>query len=302
MTDTEKGRLVVLPIALALAGGLAWAGSHGGWTVGGIPLFALLVVVALVVQWVVFVPSYLAGTERFYDLTGSLTYLALTALALALGPPADTRSWLLAALVAIWAARLGSFLFRRISAAGSDRRFDEMKASFVRFLVAWTLQGVWVCFTAGAALAVIASDSSARWGALSWAGLTLWVAGFTVEAVADRQKSRFRSRPENEGRFISSGLWAWSRHPNYFGEIVLWLGVALLALPALRGWQHATLLSPVFVTLLLTKVSGIPPLEEHADDKWGDDAEYRAYKSGTPVLVPRPPRTDGGSGGSPSPG
>jgi len=289
MAETKKG-LLVLPIALALVGCLAWAGSQGGATVGAVPLFAALVVVALVVQWVVFVPSYLARTERFYDLTGSLTYLTLAALALALGPPADTRSWVLATLVAVWAARLGSFLFRRISSAGSDRRFDEMKTSFVRFLVAWTLQGVWVCFTAGAALAVIASDRTAPWGLPSSAGLTLWAVGFTIEVVADRQKSRFRSRPENEGRFISSGLWAWSRHPNYFGEIVLWIGVALVAIPALSGWQYVTLLSPVFVTLLLTKVSGIPLLEERADATWGDDPEYRAYRSRTPVLVPRPPR------------
>jgi steroid 5-alpha reductase family enzyme len=111
--------------------------------------------------------------------------------------------------------------------------------------------------------------------------------GFALEAVADQQKRRFRERPENAGRFIATGLWAWSRHPNYFGEILLWTGVALVALPALDGWQLATLLSPVFVTLLLTRVSGVPLLEERADARWGDDPEYLAYKKRTPLLVPR---------------
>lgn len=290
MTEPERKRLLVLPAALALLAGLASAGSDGGAQAGGLPLFALCAALAVGIQWIAFVPAWLWRTERFYDLTGSLTYLTLTGVALFLGPPADARSLLLGALVAVWAARLGSFLFRRILDAGSDERFDEIKTSFVRFFVAWTLQGVWVCFTMGAALAVMTSDGAGPVGALGWVGLALWLAGFVTEVVADRQKRRFRSHPENAGRFISTGLWAWSRHPNYFGEIVLWTGVAVIALPALQGWQHLTLVSPVFVTLLLTQVSGIPMLEERADERWGGEPEYEAYKVGTPVLVPRPPR------------
>ena len=290
MTEAEKKRLLVLPVALALLAGLAWAGSQGGAAFGAIPLFALCVALALAMQWVAFVPAYLGRTERFFDLTGSLTYLTLTAVALSLGPPPDTRSGLLAVLVVVWAARLGSFLFRRVVAQGSDRRFDEIKTSFLRFFVTWTLQGVWVSFTMGAALAAITSDRSVPLGPLGWAGLALWVGGFGMEVVADQQKAHFRSRPENEGRFIASGLWSWSRHPNYFGEIALWTGVAVLALPALAGWQYVTLLSPVFVAFLLIKVSGLPQLEGRADAKWGGDPEYEAYKAETPVLVPRPPR------------
>jgi steroid 5-alpha reductase family enzyme len=236
---------------------------------------------------VAFLPAYRLRTERFYDLTGSLTYVALIALALGLGPAAVARSMLLAAMVVSWAARLGLFLFTRIRAEGADRRFDEIRGSFVRFFVAWTLQGVWVCFTAGAALAAITGGSRAPLGILDAIGFAVWVVGFAIEAMADQQKRRFKARPENAGRFISTGLWGWSRHPNYFGEIVLWIGVALVALPALEGWQLATLVSPVFVTLLLTRVSGVPLLEQRADARWGDDPEYGAYKARTPVLVPR---------------
>ena len=286
MTETEKRRLAVVPISLALTGGLAWAGGSDGSVVGGIPLFAICAGTAILLQWLVFVPAYRLRTERFYDLTGSLTYIALTALALGLGPAADTRSMLLGVMVVAWAGRLGLFLFTRILADGVDRRFDEIRGSFVRFFVAWTLQGVWVCFTAGAALAAITGGHRAPLGVLDAIGLAMWSVGFAIEAVADQQKRRFKSRPENAGRFIATGLWAWSRHPNYFGEILLWTGVALVALPALEGWQLVTLASPLFVTFLITRVSGVPLLEQRADARWGDDPEYRAYKARTPVLVP----------------
>ncbi len=285
---TDK-RLALLPLALAAVAGLAWAGSQGGVAVGTIPLFTLCVALAVGIQWIAFVPAYRMRTERFFDLTGSLTYLTVTAVAMGLGPGADGRSGLLAALVGVWAARLGSYLFGRIRAEGSDRRFDQIKTSFSRFFVAWTLQGVWICFTAGAALAAMTSSRPAPLGGVALGGLALWIGGFGIEVIADRQKSAFRARPENRDNFITSGLWAWSRHPNYFGEIVLWTGVAIIATPALQGWQYVTLVSPVFVTLLLTKVSGINLLEERADAKWGGDPEYESYKNSTPVLVPKLP-------------
>ncbi len=154
----------------------------------------------------------------------------------------------------------------------------------------WTLQGLWVSLTLVAALAAITTMERKDLDAFALAGVLVWVAGFAVEATADAQKNRFRADRATKGRFISSGLLAWSRHPNYFGEIVLWVGVAIIALPVLRGWQWVTLISPVFVTLLLTRVSGVPLLEQKADATWGGEADYEFYKARTPVLVPRPPR------------
>ena len=237
-------------------------------------------------------PAYLLQTERFYDLTGSLAYISVTALAVALGPALDARSILLLVLVVAWAARLGTYLVRRIHKAGKDDRFDALKPSFVRFLAAWTLQGLWVSLTLAAALAAITTTVREPLGIVAWAGVAVWVAGFAIEAVADLQKSRFRADPANRGRFIRHGLWAWSRHPNYFGEIVLWVGVAFIAVPVLGGWQWVTLVSPAFVALLLTRVSGVPLLEQKADATWGGEAGYEAYKARTPVLVPRPPSAD----------
>lgn len=279
-----------LLLILVIGAAIAWAGSQHGQVVAGVPLFALCTAVAFAIQWVVFVPSNAFQTEHYYDLTGSLTYVSLVVLSLVLGSGPDPRTWLLAALVAVWALRLGSFLFVRVKQDGSDGRFDVIKPDFPRFLMTWTLQGLWVVLTLSCALAAMTSASLRPMGAFAAVGASIWAIGFVIEVVSDRQKRTFRADPTHEGRFITTGLWAWSRHPNYFGEILLWLGVAVIAFPVLRGAQLATLISPVFVYLLLTRVSGVPMLESRGKRRWGDDPEYRAYKARTPVLVPRPPR------------
>ena len=187
----------------------------------------------------------------------------------------------------IWALRLGTFLFRRIQKAGKDDRFDEIKPSFIRFLNAWTIQGLWVTFTAATALIGITTLARKDIGVFAVIGFLVWVFGFAFEVIADAQKSRFNADTANKGKFIHTGLWAYSRHPNYFGEIVLWIGVAIIAIPVLQGWQWIAMISPLFVTFLLTRVSGVPMLEDKADKKWGGQADYEAYKKNTPVLIPR---------------
>jgi steroid 5-alpha reductase family enzyme len=159
----------------------------------------------------------------------------------------------------------------------------------LQFLLAWTLQGLWVLLTAAAALAVITGGVSKPLGLVGAIGIAIWAAGLLIEIVADQQKSQFKKDPANKGKFIGTGLWAWSRHPNYFGEIVLWVGMAIVAIPVLQGWQWATLISPVFVYFLLTKVSGVPMLEDAADERWGGQDDYEDYKRRTPVLFLKPP-------------
>jgi steroid 5-alpha reductase family enzyme len=289
MDTAEKRSVLGIPIILLIAAGIAFAGSQGGYKVLGLPLFALCVALAFVIQWVAFIPAFLKQTEAYFDLTGSITYISVVVVAVILRPSFDARAMLLLGMVAVWAIRLGSFLFRRIRAAGEDRRFREIKPSFVRFLLTWTLQGLWVTFSLAAALAAMTSIVRVELGPIALGGFLVWVLGFGFEVIADQQKRRFTARPENAGRFINVGLWSWSRHPNYFGEIVLWIGVAIVALPVLSGFQYLTLISPVFVILLLTRISGIPMLEAHADEKWGGQADYEAYKAKTSVLIPIPP-------------
>ncbi len=273
--------------AVAVAGGMAAAGSHGGIAVGGVPVFALCVALAFVLQWVAFVPAWIWRTERYFDLAGSGTFLILVLVAVSARGAADARSLAIAAMVAIWAVRLGAFLFARIRRQGFDRRFDRIKGDPARFFLTWTLQGLWVSLTLSAALGAVTAAAAAPLGWPAAAGVAIWGAGFIVEVAADAQKRRFRRLPGNADSFIASGLWARCRHPNYLGEILLWTGVAVTALPALAGWRYVTLASPVFVWLLLTRVSGIPLLEAQADRKWGADPAYRAYQARTPLLVPR---------------
>ena len=287
MNTDDRNALIAFPILVLIGLFVAWAGSQGGVLFAGLPLFALAVGLIFLIQWVAFVPAYLGQTEKFFDLTGSLTYISVTILALLLSTGADARSFLLAGLVIVWAVRLGTFLYGRIHKAGKDDRFDELKPSFFRFLNVWTIQALWVTFTAAAALVAITTTTRRELDVFAIVGLLVWAIGFGFEVVADAQKSRFNADPANKGRFINTGLWSRSRHPNYFGEIVLWLGVAIIALPVLQGWQWVALISPVFVTILLTRVSGVPLLEAKADKKWGGQKVYETYKKNTPVLIPR---------------
>ena len=281
--------LIGIVVAVLVGGLVAWAGGDGAATVGPVSVVLLCAAVAYGVNWLAFVPAYLGQTERFYDLTGTATYLTVVVLALVLGG-GGARPVLLASLVVVWSLRLGSFLVARIAKDGSDGRFDAIKPRPMRFLLTWTMQGLWVVLTASCALAAMTAERDEGIDVFAVVGAAIWLFGMAIEVVADQQKRAFRSEAANEGRFIDVGLWAWSRHPNYFGEIVLWVGVAVVALPALSGWQYVTLISPVFVALLLTRISGVPMLEARARKRWGEQPEFRAYVERTPVLVPRPPR------------
>ena len=265
---------------------VAFAGSQGSVAISTIPLFAICASVGFILHWAVFIPSYLLQTEHYFDLTGALSYISTITLAAYLHPLLDLRGLIICVLISIWAVRLGSFLFMRIKRAGQDRRFIESKTRFWQFLYIWTMGGAWVFITMAAGLAAITSMTQRPLGIFAIAGVFLWLVGFSIEVVADRQKTKFRELPENADHFITSGLWSYSRHPNYFGEILLWLGITVIALPTLVGWQYMTLISPIFVALLLIKVSGVRLLEADAKDRWGSDPNYQYYVNNTPVLVP----------------
>ena len=254
----------------------------------GIENVLRVVILAFLIQWVAYIPAYVFQTEKFYDLTGSLTYLSVTwyALILASGDfaSANVTNIVIVLLISLWALRLGSFLFMRIHKDGEDKRFRTIKPSATQFFMTWTLQGLWVSLCSMCALTAISSDGGVVVNAMFYFGLGLFVLGFSTEIVADNQKSKFRSFPENRDKFITTGLWAKSRHPNYFGEIVLWTGIAVMSFSSLEGWQYLTLISPIFTYILLVYVSGVRMLEARADKKWGDDEDYIKYKSETPVL------------------
>ena len=289
MNDTLK-EYVTITVAVCISVLVALASAQGSLISGEYPVLFICLFIAFIIQWIVFIPSFYFSTERFYDLTGSITYMIVIVTALYhksefIGSRSDLRSLLIAGFVIIWALRLGSFLFLRVLKDKEDRRFSEWKKNFHQFFRVWTLQGLWVFITSVDAVTAITSRKIIEPDLFLYIGSFLWVFGFLFESIADYQKRKFRS--ENKNKFIQSGLWSVSRHPNYFGEIVLWFGIALIAFPTLVGSQYVSLISPLFVYLLLTRVSGVHILEKHADDTWGKKKDYKAYKEKTPVLFPK---------------
>ena len=277
-------------ISILLAGLVAIGIDHGSVNISGISLIYFCCAFIFLAQWLVFIPSYIFETEHYFDLTGSLTYVSVTLLAILFTVDISLRDILLALFVWIWAFRLGSFLFIRVKKAGSDGRFDLMKKDFWWFLMTWTIQGLWVFLTLAMALAAITSESKMAIDIFAVVGTLIWIFGFSIEVIADQQKTNFKDDPANKDSFITVGLWSWSRHPNYFGEMVLWIGIAVIAFPVLIGWQLVALISPIFVIFLLTRISGITMLESRGYKKWKDDPAYIDYLERTSVLVPFPPK------------
>ena len=283
--------LIVVAIATLIALSFTWFAGVNSVTVFGVSAMFACGVLALAINWLVFIPSAIVQADTYYDTVGAATYLSVLALACysahtALGG-LDLRAIVIAAMVAVWCIRLGSFLFRRIHAmGGADSRFVKIKVNPARFLVAWTLQALWVILTASAAVAVITSANPQPIGVFFYAGAAIWVIGMAFEVIADGQKRDFKADPANAGKFINTGLWWWSRHPNYFGEMVMWFGIWITCSSTMRGLEFLTVLSPCFVAFLIAKVSGIPILERMAEKRWGEEVAYRAYRDSTPLLVP----------------
>ena len=277
--------LCILPAYL-----VAIAASVDGIFFSGIPIILLCAIVSFVTHWMIAVPSLITSSEKYFDFTGMVATLlvVLTAMfaLLSSGAQVSIRSVFVASFVSVWTLRLGIFLYKRIVKAGEDIRFRDIKKSLPKFLMTWTLSALWVFLTTVNAITLIALNPLEPIGIFFIMGALLWLLGFGFEVIADRQKKYFSEQPKNEGRFITQGLWSVSRHPNYFGEIILWAGIAIISLPFLSGWQYVTLVSPVFVFLLLTRISGLPFLEDKAEKKWGEDKDYIEYKKRTPILVP----------------
>ena len=264
--------------------------SFNSIELSGENLVVHLLVMIFVIQWIAYIPAFIFKTEKFYDLTGSLTYI--TAILFALYSTntfqnLDLGSLIIGLAIIMWAVRLGSFLFMRIHKDKKDGRFDSIKTSFSQFFMTWTLQGMWVFICSSAALVAIANPTGVVINSIFILGAALFVLGFVVEVIADNQKTAFRSIPENKDSFINEGLWARSRHPNYFGEITLWTGITVMGISTFEGMNYLAIFSPIFSYLLLVYVSGVRMLEYRGLKKWGHLHDYKDYKKNTPKLIPK---------------
>lgn len=245
--------------------------------------------ISLAVNAVFFAIAAIRRTDVVTDLSYSLSF-ALLAIALPSFGARESVQLVASLLVLIWAVRLGGYLLTRILRIKVDHRFDEMRDKPLRFARFWLLQAIAVAVIMLPVSYLLGRDSAPDFGFWAIVGVAIWSIGLVIETAADAQKSSFKGKEENRERFITSGLWRYSRHPNYFGEMLVWWGLFLYAVPFLHGAAFAVAIGPVFLTLLLLFVSGIPLLERSAEAKYGDDPAYREYKRRTSILVPLPPR------------
>ena len=276
-------------ISHLLFSSIAFAISYGLAKLTAIDWVINAVLISFLIQWTLFVPAYYFQTEKFYDLSGSLTYI--TAIIYTSNANYSMNglkfgNLILGLFIIIWALRLGIFLYTRIQSTGEDKRFQLIKKSPTQFFMTWTLQGMWVSVCSTCALTAIANGVVLNFFFL--VGFLVFILGFFMEIIADRQKNSFRKKSMFKNDFIQSGLWAYSRHPNYLGEIILWTGIAICSFSSLAGLQLITLISPIFTYVLLVYISGIPLLEEKGKEKWGHLSHYQKYLDKTPRLFFNP--------------
>ncbi|XP_021866962.1 uncharacterized protein [Spinacia oleracea] len=254
---------------------------------------ALTAIVTVFYQFIFFVVTALLKFDKVTDFAGSTNFIILAVLTFVVKASWNFRQVVLTLLVVIWGLRLGLFLLMRIMQWGEDRRFDEMRANLGKLAVFWIFQAVWVWTVSLPVTVVNASDRNPSFQAADIIGWIMWSIGFSLEATADQQKLAFKSSPGSRGKWCDVGVWKYTRHPNYFGEIFLWWGIFISSIPVLVGAEWLVVLGPVFLTLLLLFVSGIPLLEASADKKFGSVDDYRLYKKVTSPLIPLPPAVYG---------
>ncbi len=247
-------------------------------------IITLLISFAVQTLFFIFAASF--KTDKVTDLSYGLTFFIIVIALLFLAPQLTIPVITLVSMVAIWAIRLAAYLFQRILKIKKDKRFDGIREDFLKFAQFWFFQGLTVWMIMIPFTLYLTKQVDPQLKPLNLLGLFIWLSGLIIETVADAQKFKFKSNPENKGRWIETGLWNYSRHPNYFGEILCWVGVFIYTLPSLTGWEYLSVISPIYITSLLLFVSGIPTLEKKYDERYKDNKKYWNYKESTSVLVP----------------
>ncbi len=243
---------------------------------------------AIVLNLLMFFFAFTLKTDKLTDISYATTFVGIALFGFSKTDQGTVQK-IIFGLVILWAVRLGTYLLIRIHKMGRDKRFDEMRSSFWKFGRFWLLQGLtaWVVMLPASYLLI--SGRQTELNALTIFGLAISVTGILLESIADNQKFVFIMNKRNSGKWIESGIWGYSRHPNYFGEMLTWYGAYILCYSWLNTSENlVALVGPLFITILLVGVSGIPLLEKSADKRWGSDKKYIAYKKRTSVLIPLP--------------
>ena len=237
-----------------------------------------------------FIPSFYLKSEKYYDLFGGVSFISsiflMLFLKIRITNDLSTREIILASCVLLWTIRLSFFLFQRVKRVGKDVRFDNLKLSFSKFLLAWMTQGLWVFICLFPILVVFSSPTNNEITYFAFGSLT-YLIGLVIEIIADYQKTIHNKLNNKKRKFISSGLWSKSRHPNYFGEFLIWTGITIICFPVFSGFKYLALITPIFIYFLLNYISGVNLLEERATEKWGNNPEYVKYLKTTPRFFPK---------------
>ena len=237
----------------------------------------------LSINFMVFIVAFIRQTDALTDFTYCMSFVLGTWLAYYSSP--STTSLCLSSAITLWALRLGLYLAYRVHLTGRDRRFDTMRKSFVKFGSFWFLQGVSVCIIM---LPFILCFPEISKTALGWliSGLIFFILGLGIESIADYQKFKFR-RSAHVDEFCNVGLWRLMQHPNYFGEIICWWSLTIALFPYFSGWTWLSFLGPIWITILLSKISGIPLLQESWMKKYGHLDSFKQYQKNTPLIIPK---------------
>ena len=246
-------------------------------------LISLLITVCM--QMSFFAIAYTLKFDKVTDLAGTSNFAILALLTLWLGGDLSFPKILASFMVVLWSVRLGTYLFYRILVWGEDKRFDEIRSKFWSFLGFWIYQILWV-FILSLPITYFNSlenEFKLEDNYLSYVGLVLFFIGFEIEIWADAAKFKHKQKGEN---WCTAGPWKYSRHPNYFGNILLWIGIFLFCYSG--GVPLWTVVGVLWITFLLFFVSGINLLEDSSNKKYGDNPEYHSYKSQTSIFIPLP--------------
>jgi steroid 5-alpha reductase family enzyme len=246
-------------------------------------LYYLLI--SLLIQFILFIPAYLFKTDKLTDLSYSLSFIVLSLFAFFSNSYSIIKLMLLL-MINFWGIRLGFYLFYRINKIGRDKRFDKIRIDFFKFSGFWLLQAMSVFIILLNSLILFSKNLSfISFNNLSIIGVIIWFIGLLIESVSDIQKFKFKKN--NKNTWTNTGLWKYSRHPNYFGEMLCWIGIFVFSIFYL-DFKYILLssISPILIIILLRFVTGIPTTEKRLDIKFKNNKSYKEYKQKTNLLLP----------------
>lgn len=243
---------------------------------------------SFIIQIIFFIYAALFKTDKVTDLSYGLTFILVTLFALFQNQTYFTYQLIVTSLITLWGIRLAGYLFIRIIKTKRDKRFDGIRENFFKFAQFWFFQAiaVWAISLPSTYLHSLKVDFQLN--TVMILGILIWLVGIITETIADAQKFKFKNNSKNKGKWIESGIWKYSRHPNYFGEMLCWWGIFIISIPFQSGLSWLTITGPVFITYILLFATGIPTLEKKYNQRYKDNKDYQKYKKETNLLIPLP--------------